>query len=95
MHPKNRRMFGAPEVFEKYGVPPEALVDLMALIGDVADNIPGVKGIGPKNAAALMNKFRCDMFPMCPTYALSARSFSHRWVWQLHIRHFPPTSHTI
>ena len=53
-----RTMLGEREVFEKYGVPPRALCDLMALIGDDADNIPGVYGVGPKIAAALMNKYR-------------------------------------
>ncbi|CAN0564334.1 unnamed protein product, partial [Ectocarpus sp. 12 AP-2014] len=41
----------------KFGVKPSALPDLFGLIGDVADNIPGVKGIGPKGGSRLLEKF--------------------------------------
>ncbi|HRX16466.1 MAG TPA: DNA polymerase I [Spirochaetota bacterium] len=44
-------------VKEKLGVTPEQVVDYMALVGDSADNVPGVKGIGPKGAAALIQKY--------------------------------------
>ncbi len=44
-------------VVERYGVPPERMVDLMALMGDPIDNIPGVPGIGEKTAAELLRKF--------------------------------------
>lgn len=42
---------------KKYGVPPEQFVDLLAMIGDKLDNIPGVPGIGQKGAAALLEKY--------------------------------------
>lgn len=42
---------------EKMGVPPAQLVDLKALMGDSSDNIPGVKGVGPKTAIALIKQF--------------------------------------
>jgi len=58
MNPRNRVMMGTREVQEKYGVAPRYLCDLMALIGDSADNIPGVRGIGPKAASALVSKFK-------------------------------------
>lgn len=45
------------EVEEKFGVRPEQIVDLLALAGDSVDNIPGVRGIGAKGAAALLNHF--------------------------------------
>jgi 5'-3' exonuclease len=45
------------QVVEKWGVPPEHLGDLLALAGDSSDNIPGVPGIGPKIAAALIDEF--------------------------------------
>jgi 5'-3' exonuclease len=45
------------EVLEKWQVPPNRLGDLLALAGDTADNVPGVKGIGPKTAAKLINDF--------------------------------------
>ena len=42
---------------EKFGVPPEGIVDYLSLIGDSSDNIPGVEGVGPKTAAALITQF--------------------------------------
>jgi len=50
-------LYGPDEVFNKYGVYPEQIVDYKALIGDASDNIPGVSGIGPKGAAELIGKF--------------------------------------
>lgn len=46
-----------PEVTAKWGLPPERIGDLLALTGDVSDNIPGVPGIGPKTAANLILQF--------------------------------------
>ena len=48
---------GPAEVHEKIGVPPEHVVELLALTGDNVDNIPGVPGIGPKTAAKLIAEF--------------------------------------
>jgi DNA polymerase-1 len=42
---------------EKFAVPPELLVDYLAIIGDNSDNIPGVNGLGPKGAADLLNTY--------------------------------------
>jgi DNA polymerase-1 len=53
---KDRR-YGPAEVEARFGVPPEKLLDLRALVGDSSDNIPGVKGIGEKGAAQLMAEF--------------------------------------
>jgi DNA polymerase-1 len=50
------RRFGPKEVEERFGVPPERVLDLRALVGDSSDNIPGVKGIGEKSAAALLRE---------------------------------------
>jgi len=47
----------AEKVKEILGVPPEKVVDLMALLGDTVDNIPGAKGIGEKGAAELIQKY--------------------------------------
>ena len=51
------RHYGPAEVEERFGVPPEALLDVRALVGDPSDNIPGVKGIGEKGAAQLIREF--------------------------------------
>jgi DNA polymerase-1 len=53
---KDKRI-GPAEVVERFGVPPEKLLDVRALVGDTSDNIPGVKGIGEKGAAALITEF--------------------------------------
>jgi len=47
----------AAAVKARYGVPPERIVDLMALMGDEIDNIPGVAGIGEKTARSLLSQF--------------------------------------
>ena len=44
MVPWSREMVGAAEVEERYGVPPRQLVDLQSLVGDRADNVPGIAG---------------------------------------------------
>lgn len=50
-------LYGPDEVWNKYGVKVEQIVDYKALIGDQSDNIPGVAGIGPKGAANLLKMF--------------------------------------
>ena len=51
------KSYGRDEVVEEYGVTPEQIPDYKALIGDPSDNIPGVKGIGPKGASKLLQQF--------------------------------------
>ncbi|HEY0331814.1 MAG TPA: DNA polymerase I [Rhodopseudomonas sp.] len=53
---KDRRI-GIPEVIEKFGVPPNKVVEVQALAGDSVDNVPGVPGIGVKTAAQLINDY--------------------------------------
>jgi DNA polymerase-1 len=53
---KDRRL-GIPEVIEKFGVPPEKVVEVQALAGDSTDNVPGVPGIGVKTAAQLIVEY--------------------------------------
>jgi DNA polymerase I len=48
---------GPEQVIEKLGVPPEQVIDYKALCGDSSDNIPGVRGIGPKTAVQLLQAF--------------------------------------
>ena len=51
------KVYGAAEVKEKFGVPPEQVRDLLALVGDSSDNVPGVPGVGLKTAAELLAQF--------------------------------------
>ncbi len=53
---KDRRIC-APEVFEKFGVTPDKVIDVQALCGDSVDNVPGVPGIGIKTAALLIQEY--------------------------------------
>jgi DNA polymerase-1 len=53
---KNLRI-GREQVIEKFGVPPEKVVDVQALCGDSVDNVPGAPGIGIKTASALINEY--------------------------------------
>ena len=48
---------GREQVKEKFGVEPEYVVDVLALAGDSSDNVPGVKGIGPKTATELVQQY--------------------------------------
>lgn len=48
---------GPEGVREKFGVPPEAVRDYLAMIGDDVDNIPGIPGVGPKTAVTLLTRF--------------------------------------
>jgi len=58
-----KRVGDAPEIInpkkvvEKMGVPPEKIIDLLGLMGDASDNVPGAAGVGPKNAVDLLNEF--------------------------------------
>ena len=51
------RTLGPADVKEKFGVAPGQIVDYLALIGDTSDNIPGVKGVGPKTAAKWLEEY--------------------------------------
>ena len=51
------KKIGRAEVIEKFGVPPEKVIEVQSLIGDSTDNVPGVPGIGVKTAAQLIGEY--------------------------------------
>src|ERR1700733_8345794 len=51
------KKIGRAEVIEKFGVPPDKVIEVQALIGDSTDNVPGVPGIGAKTAAQLIGEY--------------------------------------
>ncbi|NIQ03991.1 MAG: DNA polymerase I, partial [Nitrospinaceae bacterium] len=53
---KNKR-FEPKDVKEKFGVSPEKVIEVLGLMGDSSDNVPGIKGVGPKTATDLIQKF--------------------------------------
>lgn len=55
--PLKNRDINEQTVFEKFGVPPSKVIEVQSLIGDSSDNIPGIRGIGPKTAAELIDKY--------------------------------------
>ncbi|KPK94061.1 MAG: DNA polymerase I [Deltaproteobacteria bacterium SM23_61] len=55
--PMKDKTFQVPEVKERFGVSPDKVVEVMGLMGDTSDNIPGVPGIGPKTAGQLIEEF--------------------------------------
>jgi DNA polymerase I len=54
---KSGKIWGREDVYAKSGVWPEQIAGWLALMGDAVDNIPGVPGVGPKTAAALLEQF--------------------------------------
>ncbi len=57
LEPRKDIMLGPDEVMARHGVAPEQLTDLLALTGDKVDNLPGLPGVGPITAAALLTQF--------------------------------------
>lgn len=55
--PHRNADIGLEQLFESKGVRPEQVIDLLALMGDTADNVPGVPGVGPKTAASLLAEY--------------------------------------
>jgi 5'-3' exonuclease len=59
-----RKIRGAKDIREKFGVPPALIPDLLALVGDAADGYPGIQGIGAVGAARLLNTYGpIELFP--------------------------------
>lgn len=50
-------VIGIQEVKDKWGIPPEKMLDYLSLVGDTSDNVPGVKGVGGKTAVRLLNEY--------------------------------------
>lgn len=55
---KNNMIVDRNKVKELFGVPPEQMLDYLAIVGDTSDNIPGLPGFGPKTAIDLLTKFK-------------------------------------
>jgi DNA polymerase I len=53
----HQKTYTREEVIKKMGVPPEMIPDFLALVGDTSDNIPGIRGVGDKTAAGLLEKY--------------------------------------
>ncbi|MEO7391594.1 MAG: 5'-3' exonuclease H3TH domain-containing protein [Ramlibacter sp.] len=61
---KSKKIRGADDVREKFGVAPALIPDYLALVGDAADGYPGIKGIGAVGAARLLNQYGAiEQFP--------------------------------
>ncbi len=57
INPISWEVFTPAKVKEKFGVPPERLADFLSLVGDKIDNVPGIKGVGPKTAVKILNEY--------------------------------------
>jgi DNA polymerase-1 len=53
----HQKTYTREEVIKKMGVPPEKIPDFLALVGDTSDNIPGIRGVGDKTAASLLDHY--------------------------------------
>lgn len=72
----------AERVVEKFGVPPDRVIDVLALMGDASDNVPGVPGVGDKTAVELVKAYGSveevlEQAPDLPKKALSSRLVDH------------------
>ncbi len=54
---KPTTIYNVEKVKEKWGVAPEGIIDMLALVGDTSDNVPGIDGVGPKTAKKLLEKY--------------------------------------
>ena len=54
---KPTTIYDKNKVKDKWGVGPEGIIDMLALVGDTSDNVPGVDGVGPKTAKKLLDKY--------------------------------------
>jgi DNA polymerase-1 len=54
---KPTTIYDAKKVLEKWGIGPDGIIDLLALMGDTSDNVPGIDGVGPKTAVKILNEY--------------------------------------
>ena len=54
---KPTTIYDAKKVSEKWGIGPNGIIDLLALMGDTSDNVPGIDGVGPKTAVKILNEY--------------------------------------
>jgi DNA polymerase I len=57
LHPKDFSIMDSAAVEEKFGVPPDKVIDTLALMGDTSDNVPGIPGVGSKTAVSLIKEY--------------------------------------
>jgi DNA polymerase-1 len=57
LHPRDFEILDADGVKARFGVPPDKVIDTLALMGDTSDNIPGIPGVGPKTAVSLIEEY--------------------------------------
>ena len=55
---KPTTIYDKVKVKEKWGVGPEGIIDMLALVGDSSDNVPGIDGVGPKTAKKLLDEYQ-------------------------------------
>lgn len=55
--PMKEVLYDVPKVVEKWGVRPDQIIDYLSIVGDASDNVPGVKGVGPKGAVKLLTEY--------------------------------------
>src|SRR5258705_13970578 len=60
----HQKTYTREEVSKKMGVPPEKIPDFLALVGDTSDNIPGIRGVGDKTAAILLEQYGAHEKPI-------------------------------
>ena len=54
---KPTTIYDSKKVSEKWGIGPDGIIDLLALMGDTSDNVPGIDGVGPKTAVKILNEY--------------------------------------
>ncbi|MDR2693896.1 MAG: DNA polymerase I [Chitinispirillales bacterium] len=69
---------GPRDVFDKMGVPPEKVLDYLALVGDPSDNIPGVSGIGSKGAIKILETLTVEQILKDPASGIESTKYANK-----------------